>query len=498
VGAICIGEEEMEAFARASGDLNPVHLPGPSTAEGLFDAPVAYGSLGVLAALAAAVEDSDRGLQALEATFTRPLRVGTRYDLRARREPPRLSARVDDADLPALRLDARFAGGLVSPAVGAAERLGRPRHRRIEDLAPGTSVRGSYGADSAALGCLRERFALPPSAVGDGLLQALLCTSYLVGMELPGSGSLLARLRLALGEAGPGAAAGAGGEEPLSYRATVVEVQPEVRLVTLAGELRHRGGVLATLACEAHLPPPPAPLDAVLLERELGGGREPLRGRAALVVGGSRGLGGALAAALASRGCSVYACSRGGAAPELAAAASRGTIEAVPGDAADPDHCLGVLRRVTDRHGGLDLLLCCAAPRLEGIGFGPAPIGRFNEFVQRSVELVSVPMATTMHALEASGGACLVVSSEAVKTMPREWGHYVAAKGAVEALAAWAARRSPRVRVLVARVPRLAGGPLVGEGVAREAAAAWLVCRLATGSGAGGAQLLEWPGGSQL
>lgn len=491
MAAIRIGREEMGAFARASGDYNPVHLPGPIPSESPLEAPVVYGVLASLAAVGKMAANSDRGLRALEATFVRPLRMGAEYDLEARWAPPRATARVCDGDLPALLLDARFSAGGGRLAVVATDRLEAPRLCRIEELAPGASVGGSYAGDEASLAWLRERFALPPSAVGDDLFHALLFASYLVGMLIPGSGSLLARLRVGLDEGAPPVRAS--GAEPLSYRARVVDLQPRARMVTVAGELRHPGGAVAKLTCEAYLPPPPAPLDVRLLEKGLGGRSDLLAGQAAIVVGAGRGLGAALAHGLASQGCSVYACSRGGPERDSCPGRWRGALHHARGDASDPDYCRHLLREVVDRQGGLDFLLCCAAPPLEGIGFGPSSAGRFNEFVKRSVELVSVPMATTFDAIQARGGACLVVSSEAVETTPRDWGHYVAAKGAVEALAVWAAKRSPRARVLVARVPRLMGGPLAGEdGVAGEAAAAWLIRGLSTGSG-GGARLLRWP-----
>jgi NADP-dependent 3-hydroxy acid dehydrogenase YdfG len=481
----------MEAFARASGVFNTVHLPGSIPSESPFEAPVVYGVLASLVAVSQVAANSEQGLRGLEATFVRPLRMGVGYDLEARRAPRRLTARVCDGDLPALLLDARISGAGRRLAVAGGERLQAPRQCPIEELAPGAAVAGRYAGDEDSLAWLRERFGLRTPTVGDGLFHALLFASYLVGMLIPGAGSLMSRLRVGLDQGTP--PAGAGGAEPMSYRARVVDLQPQARMVTLAGELRHRGAEVAKLTCEVHMPPPPAPLDARLLEKGLGNPSNSLAGRAAIVIGAGRGLGVTLAHGLASQGCAVYACSRSGTEPEPSTGRWRGAIHQARGDASDPGYCRGLLREVVDRHGGLDFLVCCAAPPLQGIGFGPTSAGRFNEFVKQSVELVSVPMATMIDALQAREGACLVVSSAAVKTTPRDWGHYVAAKGAVEALAVWAAKRSPRARVLVARVPRLQGSSLVGEeGVAREAAAAWLVRRLSSGSG-GGVCLLEWP-----
>jgi hypothetical protein len=490
----------LEAFARASGDVNPIHLEGAPAPASPFEAPVAYGALAALIAAGKLIEDSDRGLQVLDAIFARPLRAGAEYDIEVQRDSSsRIGACVRDGDLPALTLEARFSGGGITRtlAMGEAERLSRPLHCSIEDLETDTAVQGSYSVDEASLRWIRERFRLQPSAIDDRMLYGLLFASYLVGMVIPGSGSMMSRLRVSLAEETSWRQSATSGQEPLSYQASVVDLRQQVRMVTLAGELQHLGQGVARLTCEAHLPPPPVPLDLELLESELGGKSSAFEGRAAIVVGASRGLGAALAHGLASQGCLVYASSRSGEEREPSSAPSwKSAIHHVQGDASDPEHCQRLLELVEDRHGNPDFVICCGAPRLEGIGFGPTSARRFNSFVQESVELVSVPLATMIRAVEAKAGTCVVVSSEAVNTMPRDWGHYVAAKGASEALAVWAAKRFPRIEMVVARVPQLDGRQLgIGRGdgvVMREAAAAWLVRRLKTQSGAG-AHLLEWP-----
>jgi hypothetical protein len=336
--------------------------------------------------------------------------------------------------------------------------------------------------------------------VGETALQALLFASYLSGMLAPGRGSMTLRVRLALRAlALPDPFRGHGGE-PLAYRVSVVDLRPEVRLVTLAGELSQGGTTAAKLTCEARLAPTPAPLDPERLAASLGGESDTLTGRVAVVVGAGSGLGAALAQGLALQGCSVYACGRG--ARRSPARPGRGTIHHTRLDAADSRECERLVEQVLARHGGVDFLLCCAAPRAAPIGFGPAPVTRFNAVIRESIELVSVPIASVIHSLEANTGACLVLSSEAVETMPPEWGHLVTAKGAIEAFVVWAAKRHPAVRFLVARAPRWgdAQGDAIdgGSGVGREEVAGWLVRGLTTGAAARSPELLCWPDRSHL
>ena len=75
---ICFTKREMQAFADASGDVNPPHMEDQTVAPRRFEAPVVYGVLGVLAALGALKDRSGSVLRALDANFHRPLFVDSR------------------------------------------------------------------------------------------------------------------------------------------------------------------------------------------------------------------------------------------------------------------------------------------------------------------------------------------------------------------------------------------------------------------------------------
>lgn len=99
-----------------------------------------------------------------------------------------------------------------------------------------------------------------------------------------------------------------------------------------------------------------------------------LSGKRAVVTGGSRGIGYAVAAALAAEGADVALVARDAAALDGAAARLRGTsagrVEAVPADTADDASVRAMAATVADRFGGVDILVNAAA---RPAGSGPLP-----------------------------------------------------------------------------------------------------------------------------
>jgi len=71
--------------------------------------------------------------------------------------------------------------------------------------------------------------------------------------------------------------------------------------------------------------------------------------------------------------------------------------------------------------------------------------------MNESLALVLGPLCAFLDLLEANNGRLVVISSAVVEKPVREWPHFVAAKRAIEGMAAVAALQYPHVGVLVAR-----------------------------------------------
>ena len=180
-------------------------------------------------------------------------------------------------------------------------------------------------------------------------------------------------------------------------------------------------------------------------------------GHVAIVTGGSRGLGKALARELLLRGLHVIIDGRDAAVLESAAAelGGLGPLIALPGDVSDPRHAHFLVGAARDL-GRLDLLVNNAST------LGEVPLPRIDELTRdtffRLFDVnVFAPIHLTQHALAVmrrSGDPATIVnitSDAAVEGYPT-WGGYGSSKAALEAISRSLAAEleGTPVRVLVA------------------------------------------------
>jgi NAD(P)-dependent dehydrogenase (short-subunit alcohol dehydrogenase family) len=167
----------------------------------------------------------------------------------------------------------------------------------------------------------------------------------------------------------------------------------------------------------------------------------------AIVTGASRGLGLALAGALADRGWRLVIDARDEVALERAAAGLRDRAEviAIPGDVADPDH----RRALVDAAGpAVDLLVNNAS------SLGPSPLPPLYAYPLDQLEQVYrvnvlAPLALTQLVLPrlVEGAGVVNVTSDAAVEAYEGWGGYGSAKAALEQLSAVLAVEHPALRV---------------------------------------------------
>ena len=178
-------------------------------------------------------------------------------------------------------------------------------------------------------------------------------------------------------------------------------------------------------------------------------------GKTALVIGASRGLGAALALELAAEGCTVvatYAQSNEDMQQLLELTDKLpGSLVPERGDASDLQWCVDLKRRICERFGGLDMLVCNAAPAVRPMRLEEATYDRMQSFLQRGFALVGAPLSSFLSVVSAAQGKVLLISSAFVEEPPRNWPHYVALKAGAEGLIRTAAAAHPKVTFWIAR-----------------------------------------------
>jgi 3-oxoacyl-[acyl-carrier protein] reductase len=163
-----------------------------------------------------------------------------------------------------------------------------------------------------------------------------------------------------------------------------------------------------------------------------------LAGRKALVTGGSRGIGLAIARRLVAEGVELAICARG--ADGLAAAsreleAEGGRCVPIEADVAQPDEAAEAVVRAATALDGLDLLVCNAG----GASGPPRLLDTTAEEWLASYQLNVVHAVAAIEAavphLRLRGGAVVAISSVSARR-PGPWPQYGASKAAVDFLAA--------------------------------------------------------------
>ncbi|MEU5989928.1 SDR family oxidoreductase [Spirillospora sp. NPDC047418] len=166
--------------------------------------------------------------------------------------------------------------------------------------------------------------------------------------------------------------------------------------------------------------------------------------RTALITGGSRGLGRALAGELAAAGWNLVIDGRDPVA--LAAAASELGVRGIAGDVADPAHRAELAAAVS---GGLDLLVNNAST------LGPTPMPRLAslpvaDLADTFATNVLAPLAlvqAVLPGLRERRGAILNITSDAAVENYETWGGYGTSKAALEQLSNVLAAEEPEVAV---------------------------------------------------
>lgn len=459
-----ITREEVEAYARYSGDANPLHTDAGFARRSAWGRPIVFGMLAAVRCLVAAPL---RGpIVEIEVAFREPVFTDVEYRVKSWPVGGRWICELRDGETTLLRVrvrelegsdlgnharpeDSGTGGELELPREPSEGRRSTAVDRSADALAPGLTVEGRYLDASAGPRARLE----PPTEPGpdEGLAHGLGLCSYVSGMLLPGRRGLLSTACLRVDLRFPWS-------EGLDFRALTRHVGAEFGLasVELVAGMRDRVAMRASF--EAFVLDPVAPTTVAAVRASGVTRRADVAGEVALVTGATRGLGAAIAQVLALGGRHVIVNGRTEAdATALLEAleAAGASVELALGDAADPQWAQRIRDRVDARWGRLDLLVLNACPPPVALPPGSAGAERRATYIADALALARVPLAALGPTLAASEGVLAAVSSAFVDAPPPRLAHYAQCKRQTEALVEQHLRDHPRTRGLILRPPTL-------------------------------------------
>jgi NAD(P)-dependent dehydrogenase (short-subunit alcohol dehydrogenase family) len=314
-----------------------------------------------------------------------------------------------------------------------------------------TIVRGKYIPEFEQFRKVLERFSIEEGTVGTAPLVALLWSSYVVGMVQPGKRALFYKLLLSFENHEFCREAVLAYEAKANFLKRMNLLRSEVNLWSSGFQIG-KGEIWSFVI-------PENPVGSISYLEELLPSSDVLKGKVALVIGASRGLGAMITAALAMQGCTVVANYRESDSLARTLAESvkdyPGSVIPAKADAADVASVRGLKALILNQFGHLDYLVCNACPAVLPLRLEDQTIERVNFFLSESFAMVSIPMSIFLPMLYKCSGWNVAISSMALETFPKEWPHYVALKSSIESLSRVAATQYPGVNFLLVRPPKL-------------------------------------------
>lgn len=485
--------DDLELFSAASNDKNPLHLSEEYARRTPYGSRVVFGVLDALTALATLPDRPGQELSNIELEFFDTALLGVDYAVETHQdEDGQTTLRVMDGVRPILEAVLSFSSGSVHSWQSGSwsHHVREPADLSLSDMQLGRTAKGQYAPCEQVFESLYSRLS-SNSWFGRRHAAALLWASYLIGMEIPGRRALFSRLSIAFESSCPVTA-------PFAYEANTDEVNSSGE-VNIEATLSSAGTVWATVNLAAYVREDVPPITSSGVEEFVGRG-ESLRGKVALVTGGSRGLGCAMVHALTLHGCTTilnFVRNRNLAEQVRdSASGAPGKVVLESGNAGDLQWCNELSERILDQFGRLDVLICNASPPLLPLWLDTSSASRITEFFQASVALASSPMIAFLPHLAACKGWNVLISSVAATQPHPHFPHYTAAKCAAEAILRSAATEYRDVSSVIVRPARmltdLTNTPLGRKGAIRpERVASAIVNRLLKEPCRGKVEILE-------
>jgi NAD(P)-dependent dehydrogenase (short-subunit alcohol dehydrogenase family) len=163
-----------------------------------------------------------------------------------------------------------------------------------------------------------------------------------------------------------------------------------------------------------------------------------LGGKVALITGGSRGIGRAIAATYAQEGAAVFICARGGNDLRQAVEDIRGAggeVHGCIGDVGDPAQAKAIVQAALEQFGQVDVLVNNASSLGPRVSIAEYPVSIWENVVRVNLTGAFLMIQEALRAMiPRRQGSVINVSSGVGRVGKARWGAYAASKFGVEGL----------------------------------------------------------------
>ena len=457
---IIFTNEDINLFAKASHDFNPLHCNYGYARKTLYGEQVVHGVLGLFACLKKSLEiNKDLIITKLEAKYFKPIFCNVSYNIVVNKSTD-LSSEIIlvDGDTKLLRLKIVFekykktGRSKLSPLpLVQCSVIQKACNINIEDIKEGRIIKGEYTVEENETILLLKNYSLYHSPF-ENIAILLMWSSYYIGMVMPGQQALYSEIALEIDQYTTS-------NIPIKYVAQNEKLDTRFNVLNIQFECNDIAGLKIAHGTLISFIRPQINYNISNQLNILTNYKGQLQGKMALITGASRGLGAIMAQILASMSCHVIINFQNSLEDALNLQEiiknKGGTVELWQGDISDFEWINSKKEELITRGNCLDILICnaCQTPKI--LPFELNAISRINEYIHNNIDITSIPLSLFTPMLNKKNGYGIIISSEYVINSKKEFPHYIAVKAAIEALVSSIAIKYTKTNWFIVRPPKL-------------------------------------------